>query len=155
MIGWAAAFGIVHFALRRDRRSAFVLAALVLSHWLLDALVHRPDLLLWPGGGVRVGLGGWDSLRLTLEIELTLLILGVWLYAWHTAAVDRTGHWALVGFVAFLLLVHAANLLGPPPPSIAAIGWAGQAQWLIVAWGWWIDRHRRRALHRPHSNGLG
>jgi membrane-bound metal-dependent hydrolase YbcI (DUF457 family) len=155
VIGWAAAFALVHFAFRRDRRTALVLAALVLSHWLLDALMHHPDLPLWPGSSTRIGLGAWDSLRLTLEIELTLLILGVWLYAWHTAALDRTGHWALVAFVAFLVLVNAANLLGPPPPSVAAIGWVGQAQWLLVAWGWWIDRHRRPALRRGHPNGAG
>ena len=41
-----------------------------------------------------------------------------------------------------LLAIYAANLLGPPPPSVAAIAWAGHAQWLLVAWGYWIDRHR-------------
>jgi hypothetical protein len=39
--------------------------------------------------------------------------------------------------------IHAANLLGPPPPSEAALAWVGQAQWLLVFWGYWIDRHRR------------
>ena len=25
----------------------------------------------------------------------------------------------------------------------AAIAWTGNAQWLIVLWGYWVDRHRR------------
>jgi hypothetical protein len=41
-----------------------------------------------------------------------------------------------------LLLASQLIDLGPPPPSVAAIAWAGQAQWLLIAWGYWIDRHR-------------
>lgn len=38
--------------------------------------------------------------------------------------------------------MHLVNLFGPPPPSVAAIAWAGHAMWLPVLWGWWIDRNR-------------
>ena len=44
--------------------------------------------------------------------------------------------------VALLGLIYAGNLLGPPPPDVLAIAWVGHAQWLVVAWGYWIDRHR-------------
>jgi hypothetical protein len=50
VIGWAAGFGIVYFALRRYASGAWVAAALVLSHWFLDALVHRPDMPVTPPG---------------------------------------------------------------------------------------------------------
>ena len=60
-----------------------------------------------------------------------------------TAAADAVGRWALWGLVAFLLAIYAANLAGPPPPGVTALGWVGQAQWLLIAWGYWIDRHRR------------
>jgi len=46
-----------YLALRSQSREALVLALLVLSHWLLDALVHRPDLPLTPFCEARVGLG--------------------------------------------------------------------------------------------------
>jgi len=42
-----------------------------------------------------------------------------------------------------LLLASQLIDLGPPPPSVSAIAWIGQAQRLLVAWGYWIDRNRR------------
>jgi hypothetical protein len=41
-----------------------------------------------------------------------------------------------------LIVIYAANILGPPPPSVIAVAWAGQAIWLLVAAGYWVDRHR-------------
>jgi len=145
--GWALLVGGIYLLLRKDRRGALVLAALVLSHWLLDAIVHRPDLPLYPGSGTLVGLGAWASLPATLLIELPLFALGVWLYLRATSARDAAGRWGLWALVAFLLLVYVGNLFGPPPPDTTAIAWVGQLQWLLVLWGYWVDKHRQ-VLHR-------
>jgi membrane-bound metal-dependent hydrolase YbcI (DUF457 family) len=143
VLGWAVALALAYFAIRRERREALVLGLLVVSHWLLDALVHRPDLPLFPGDSPRVGLGLWQSVPGTLAVELALLAAGVWIYLRTTEARDSTGRWALYGLVAFLLLIYASNVLGPPPPSVEAIAWVGHAQWLLVAWGYWVDAHRQ------------
>lgn len=148
VLGWAVLLGGAYFALRRDRRGALVLGLLVLSHWLLDLLVHRPDLPLTPWGQTVVGLRLWSSLLLTLALEVPLFMLGVWLYVRSTVAIDPAGRWGLVGLVLFLFVVYAGNVLGTPPPSVAAIAWLGQFQWLLVFWGYWVDRHRRSALVR-------
>lgn len=141
---WSAAFGAAYLARSGYRRGAAVVAALVASHWALDAVVHRPDLpLAWDGP--KVGLGLWASLPATLAVELALLGAGVVAYATLAPARDATGRFALAGLVAFLVAVYAANVLGPPPPSVEAIGIGGLAQWLFVAWAAWIDRHRRFA----------
>ena len=58
---WALLFGGTYYALRRNARSALVLGAALLSHWVLDFIVHRPDLQLYPGSKVHVGLGLWNS----------------------------------------------------------------------------------------------
>lgn len=139
---WGALFALAYRALTGDRRAALLAFGLVVSHWLLDAVMHRPDLPLWPGAGPLVGLGAWGSLPLALAIELPLFAVGVWLYARATSPRDAIGRWGLVGLVAFLLLIQLGNVLGEPPPSVAAIAWVGQAQWLLVLWGWWLDRHR-------------
>lgn len=143
--GWALLVGATFHVLRRDRRGALVIAALVVSHWLLDAIVHEPDLPLYPGAATLVGMNAWSSLPLAIAIEVPLFACGAWLYARSTVAADQVGRWALAALVAFLLLIHAGNLFGAPPPSVEAIAWVGQAQWLLVLWGYWVDNHRRPA----------
>lgn len=150
---WGAALGLAYKLLRRSAWTApLVLGALVLSHWVLDVVSHRPDMPLTPTGPERLGLGLWNSLPATLAVELILFGIGVAIYRRATTPKDRTGTWAFAGLVAFLVIVYVANLFGPPPPNVATIGWGGQAMWLLVAWGYWIDRHRidrNRALQAP------
>jgi len=143
-LGWALAIGGMHFYLRRNRVGALVMSGLVLSHWMLDAIVHQPDLPLFPGSATVVGLNVWSSLPITLAIEMLLFAIGVRLYMRATTAVDAIGKWGLFGLVIFLLAVYAGNVFGSSLPSARAIAWVGQLQWLIVLWGYWIDRHRRR-----------
>jgi len=141
---WALVFGAAYMGLRNAAaRSGAVLALVVASHWVLDALTHRPDMPLTVSAeSARVGLGLWNSLPGTIAVEVLLFGAGLWLYTRATNAVDRIGRLALWGLVAFLLLVYAANLFGPPPPSGMAAAWSALAMWLLVAWGYWVDRHR-------------
>jgi hypothetical protein len=144
-LGWGVLLGALYFAARRSARGAGVVAAAVTSHWLLDLVVHRPDLPLAPGGGPHVGLGLWHSLAGTAAVELLLLAAGAVVYARATRARDRAGAVGFAALLTFLVVVYAANLLGPPPPSAAAVAWAGHAQWVLVGWGYWLDRHRESA----------
>jgi hypothetical protein len=141
-VTWALLAAAGYAVLRRQSRGTWVIAAAVLSHWVLDFVTHRPDLPLWPPHGPLVGLGLWNSVAGTVVAEALLFSAGLWLYATHTEPLDRLGRYALAAFAVVLPLIYAANLLGPPPPSAEAIAVAGQAQWLLVAWAMWIDRHR-------------
>jgi membrane-bound metal-dependent hydrolase YbcI (DUF457 family) len=142
LAGWGFALGVAYYLLRRGVAGAAVLFLVVLSHWVLDVATHRPDMPLTIGGSARLGLGLWNSIAATVAVEGLLFAAGVWVYARTTRALDRTGTWSFIGLVLFLMLVYVANVLGPPPPSIAAVAWSAQAIWLLVAWGYWIDRHR-------------
>lgn len=138
MVGvWAALLGAAYLAAARDRRGALVVAALVASHWLLDALVHRPDLPLMPGGAERIGLALWTSPVASVVVELGLFAGGVLLYLRATRGQPRG---RLLALCVLLLAIFAADLLGPPPPSIDAVAWVGLAQWLLVAAAYWVDR---------------
>lgn len=152
VLGWAFLAGGLSLLLRRKRIEAVILGALVISHWVLDAIVHQPDLPLLPTSTMVVGLDAWSSLPLTLAIEVPLFGWGVWLYAANTTPRDAAGGWGFPALVAFLLVIYASNLFGAPPPSPVAIAWVGQSQWLLVLWAYWIDQHRQpHTEERPRS----
>jgi membrane-bound metal-dependent hydrolase YbcI (DUF457 family) len=138
---WGIAFGGIYWLARRDRRGAIVLGLLVVSHWFLDVLMHRPDLPLYPGSA-RYGFDLWDSWPATLIAEFVAFGGGVALYLRATKAVDRTGRYALAGLVVFLIVIYASSLVGPPPDSPLQIGLLGLTSLLIPLWAWWADRHR-------------
>ena len=139
---WAVSFGAVYFALRRYNIGAWVLAAGVLSHWLLDWISHRPDMPLSPWSQQKYGLGLWNSVFGTVAAELLLFFGGLFLYLKGTKAKDRTGTYALWGFVVLMVVIWLVAVFGPPPPSENALKFSGLSIWLVVAWAYWIDRHR-------------
>lgn len=142
VLGWGAALGGVYMLVRRYRRGAWVVGLAVVSHWLLDAVTHRPDLPITPGGDTFVGLGLWNSIPATVVLELAFFAGAVWLYARTAPAADATGRWALRALVATLALIYIGNLLGGAPPGETEIAVVSLGLWLFVPWGYWIDRHR-------------
>jgi len=145
---WAAVGGAGYLLARRYPRGAWLVAGLVLSHWLLDVPFHRPDLPLWPGSEALVGGGLWNSIAATLLLEFGLLALGVALYLRATTARDGIGRWGLWGGVAVLALFYLGSLAGPPPDE-RALAFGGLALWLFVPWGWWVDAHRTSTSPTP------
>jgi hypothetical protein len=140
---WAAAFAGLHFARKRRTTAAFVLAGLVISHWVLDFVSHRADMPIAPGSDVRVGLGLWNSVPGTLAVEGLLFVGGIVLLLSATRARDAVGRWGLASLLGALAAIYAASVLGPPPPSVPAVAWTGMAGGIVlVAWAAWADRHR-------------
>ena len=80
VIGWAVLGVVLGQRLYRSWPAGTVLGGLVLSHWVLDLITHRPDLPLWPGGPL-MGLGLWNSVPGTIIIEASLLVRIRWLIA--------------------------------------------------------------------------
>jgi hypothetical protein len=142
---WGLAVGLLALGRGLGRRAGAVLGVLVLSHWFLDLLVHRPDLQLYPGSSQHVGLGLWNSLPLTLALEFGSLVVGAWLYLRVTRPVGRAGTWAILSLLAFLALVYLGSVFGPPPPSGQAVALVALSMWLLVAWGAWADSRRTAA----------
>jgi hypothetical protein len=136
-----AALGALYFAFTRYVTGAIVVGLLVPSHWLLDLIVHVPDLPLYPGGAARFGLGLWRTPIVTVALELIVYFVGVRVYARATQANDRIGRYGLWSLVVFLLLLYGASF-GPPPPSVRALAWTALIGWPLTAWPWWVDRHR-------------
>ena len=143
LAAWSALLGGAWLLRHRPAATAaLVIAAVALSHWLLDVISHRPDMPLTLTGPTRLGLGLWNSIPATIVVEGLTFVAGVALYARGTSALNAIGRNGLRALVAFLVVVYLASAFGPPPPSAAAVAWTAQAIWLLVAWAYWVDRHR-------------
>ena len=121
LLVWGAIFGLlVAGAYRLDRRIWLVVALVVLSHFVLDGIVHVAGLPLWGENSPKFGLGLWNHLPLELLLETAMAIAGIAIY-WRTAG---AGGSALTryGMAIFVLLVTAMTwtqlfLTVPPPPQ--------------------------------------
>jgi hypothetical protein len=142
VLGWGVLLGLLYYARRRYRIGAWVVGAAVVSHWVLDVVVHRPDLPLWPGSSVKVGAGLWSSIAATITVELALLAAGLVVYLRTTRARDRIGSWGLGAMIVLLLLVFLGGFAGPPPADTRTLALSALGLWLFVPWGGWVDRHR-------------
>lgn len=142
---WAILYALLYFVLTKYMAGASCTFIGVISHWFLDAIVHRPDLPLYPGGSTLVGLGIWNLPAATIIIESVLFIAGVWLYRSATRAADRIGGYGFWAFIGFLVLVYIGNALGPPPSDTITLAVVALSVWLLVLWAWWFDRHRTAA----------
>ncbi len=142
---WAAGFGLIMKLVFGSWRAAAIGAAVVLSHWFLDLLVHVPDLTI-DGQPPKYGLGLWNHplIEMPLEIGLTLVTARLW---WR-----RSGGRSRRGMVPFVVLMvalfglQAFNWFGPvaadvtPATSYLALAAYGGATLLA----WWASAARRR-----------
>lgn len=123
----------------RDRRGAGVVALGVLSHWVCDAIVHRADLPLYPGGPL-VGLGVWNSVPATIALEVTALVVGAVTYVRSAGPRGRVARVAWAGLLVFLGATFLASAFGPRPPSPQAVAAVTLFAWVFPVWAWWLDR---------------
>jgi len=138
---WGVVFGLICAGIVQDRRAALIAGVLVISHWVLDWMTHRPDMPLYPGS-VKLGLGLWNSVAATIAVEVPMFAVGVWTYARATRARDAPGRWAFAAFVGFLLAAYFMNIGSPPPGVTALVAVALAGTGVLVVWAWWFDRHR-------------
>jgi len=121
-----------------SHRSALLVAIAVFSHWVLDVIVHRPDLPLIDDAP-KVGLGLWNYPAPAFLLEIAVLFSGMVLYLRSTTATTHVGRFGFPVFGVVMLIVQAMAFFGAPPPSdrVAAIealvfyaAFAAVAAWL-------------------------
>ena len=124
-------FGVLALLFVHERRAAViaVVAGAVFSHWLLDLVVHVPDLPLI-GDTDKVGFGLWRWIWISLPLELVTLLAGAIVYARTVPSKTRRGDLGLWVFVAAMVAVELYGAFGPAPESPAA-----EAQTALVAYG--------------------
>lgn len=140
---WSALLAAVYFRRHHDSRGSWVLFVAVLSHWMLDVVSHRADMPIAPGVHRLLGLGLWNSLPATFAIEGALWLFGIVVYARATRRTDRLGTYGLWTVVSLLTLAWIALPFRPAPPSpLASVLRAAMFDLAVLAWAYWVDRHR-------------
>jgi hypothetical protein len=98
---------------------------------------------LYPGGSPRLGLGLWNHVAATMTVEIAMLLIGVWLYASATRARDRIGTYSFLAYVLTLLILYIGDRFDSSIPTLSGIIWSAIiAQFILLLWPWWFDRHR-------------
>lgn len=112
---WSLVFALGYYTVRKYPRGTLMTGICVFSHWVLDFIVHRPDLPLAPGSQTFFGLGLWNSLAGTILLEFGLLAAGLWMYLRMTKPTSGAGRYGFLGLIALLVVIYLASLFGPPP----------------------------------------
>jgi membrane-bound metal-dependent hydrolase YbcI (DUF457 family) len=124
----------------RGARTGLILAAAVFSHWILDLIVHRPDLALYDSA-YKMGFGLWNYRVASFVLEMAVLFGGGALYM---KAAPRRGK-----AVVFLIVLAALQFVGtfafPPPPSDRGAALTALAMYVLLALlAAWADRSQRK-----------
>lgn len=128
-----ALLALLYKALSGETRAAAFFAGLAVSHWVLDFISHREDMPLLPFGDLKVGLGMWNSVPLTVVVEGLMYLGAVAFFA--SGRKMKRSFWVLV---ATLGVTYAANVLGPPPPGILQIA-VSMIALVPLVW-WWGNK---------------
>jgi hypothetical protein len=149
---WAALFAGGYFLWRRHVSAAWILFAVVLSHWVLDFVSHRADMPITPGLTARYGLGLWTSVPATLVIEGLLWLIAIAIYLRATRSTRRAGIYVFWAMIAFLTLSWVNNIMATPPAGSLTVAAITSLSFftLLVVWAYWMDRLRgRQAVTSP------
>jgi hypothetical protein len=151
MAGWSVAMAAAYYSwptrdTSRHWQAAVLVGLAVLSHYLLDLIVHVPDLPLDGSSPVRLGLGLWNHPVATLLLELASFAAGVAVYVAFRSTRHPARPGRLVSLAAVLVAVYLLSFFGPPPPSVMAIAVTDiVGLLLLVAFAAWADRRATAA----------
>lgn len=110
---WAGLFMLPFW--KRGRAVACAIGIAVFSHFILDFFMHPPDLALWPGSKIHLGLGLWRVLPLGYWWVELAFILACCAYYFKRSRKLRSfgGHAVLVCMIVILLHLLNSPWLSP------------------------------------------
>jgi hypothetical protein len=130
---------------RVSRAAALLVGFAVFSHWILDLIVHRPDLAIYDDA-LKVGFGLWNYKALEFALEIGILVIGIIIYLKRNIlSVPRK-----IGIVVFgivLILIQTQTTFGSRPLSsgrVVAIT-ALIFYTLFAAVAFFLENRRRKA----------
>lgn len=138
------AYALFRWVFVKSHSVAIVVALAVMSHWVLDVIVHTPDMPLLSDSSLKLGFGLWNNAVGTYFLEAVLLLAGLWLYLRTTKATTSTGKYGIGIFILLLLLVNIVNIFGPlQGDSKLGLAVSALASYLLfAAVAFWLDSKR-------------
>lgn len=95
--------------IRWGTRVAGIMGLAAFSHFLFDLPMHPPDMALWPGSDIHLGLGLWRTLpRGWWFVELVVIAVACAYYLRKARTTTEFGGRA-VAVVVVVLLLHVMN----------------------------------------------
>jgi hypothetical protein len=144
-------FGLIVAASVDGKRvaTAALAAGASFSHWILDFVVHVPDLPLYDNSA-KVGLGLWRHVALSFPLELLILGAGAWFYARSAGFTSTRGRYAFWGFIAVLAALQAIANFGAAPASPESMALIALALYsLLAALAAWVERFATGPIPAP------
>ena len=136
---YGAACALVGAAMGRGKQGVIIGLA-VGSHWVMDLLVHVPDLPLWLDQASAVGLGLWRWPMAAYALEI-VLVLGAGHVLASSASVRRKRLAAVVGVL--VVLQTRSEFVIPLPVDDVALGLSALPLYFgVTGLGWWAERGR-------------
>ena len=143
---WGALAMLAYRALRPGAdawRTGLIVGAVVVSHWVLDLLVHRPDLPLYDDA-LKVGLGLWNYPLLETLLEFVFFFGGMFWYFRATQPATQGGKYAMAVFGIIVGALFVSSGLGPPPPDASSIAVVGLVLYLMLTGVvFWLEKKRQ------------
>jgi len=141
---WSVGAAIVYRAIAPAQKwsAAAIVGGAVFSHWILDLIVHRPDLALYDNT-YKVGFGLWNYPATAFILEIALLFGGIALYLKTTKAKDATGRYGMPVLGVIAVIVQAYVFFGPPPVSDTSLAFTALGLYFgFAAAVWWLEGKR-------------
>ena len=144
---WSGLAGLTWYGLQNFRgaeklHSSKIIALGIFSHFVLDYLVHIPEMPLFGPTSYHIGLGLWRHLPLALGLEASIALVGTWLFMrcsylslWHI-------RWLAILMILVTSSTVAGQWLQTSPPQSAHLAISSLVGISIVGLaGFWIDRN--------------
>ncbi|MGE5323618.1 MAG: hypothetical protein ACM3SW_12175 [Actinomycetota bacterium] len=141
---WGTLLAAAYYLVRRHWRGSLLIFTLVLSHWVLDLIAHRPDMPLAPGIHRYYGFGLYNSRPGMIIVEGLIWLGGIVLYLRSTRSRKKLGTYMFWFGVAILTWIWVVSLKGQPPPGTAVQAAISSLVFmtLTVLWAYWVDHLR-------------
>lgn len=146
-IGWSVLAGAAAFlwypCLNHARlRAAALVATAVFSHWVLDALVHAPELPIAGASSAKAGFWLWQNMPVALAVEAFISLAGLYLFLSGASLSRAKRLWLSV--LSFLIVgfTVVGMTVAPPPPSVVAMAASSLVTIIVVSLlAGWLGSH--------------